>query len=174
MQSDSLGHGLSFRSHPEQVEDNLDTGLTGMAGATTATTAMKPSPVYNTTRGMTNANLQSIHPPTYRETHVNSDLGLNDNTGIQNQRDAMGGHNNDESKTASIGEGSGNTGEKNETSNATPPTKKQKTIARVQFLTLCLTLFLAGWNDGTTGPLLPRIQEVYKVSRFPLSSFYII
>lgn len=44
-----------------------------------------------------------------------------------------------------------------------PITYEQKTVARVQFLTLCWTLFLAGWNDGTTGPLLPRIQEVYHV-----------
>ena len=35
--------------------------------------------------------------------------------------------------------------------------------ARIQFITLCWTLFLAGWNDGTTGPLLPRIQSVYHV-----------
>ncbi|KZT71856.1 MFS general substrate transporter [Daedalea quercina L-15889] len=28
---------------------------------------------------------------------------------------------------------------------------------------MCLALFLAGWNDGTTGPLLPRIQKVYHV-----------
>uniref|UniRef100_A0A8H7XWM1 Major facilitator superfamily (MFS) profile domain-containing protein n=1 Tax=Psilocybe cubensis TaxID=181762 RepID=A0A8H7XWM1_PSICU len=42
-------------------------------------------------------------------------------------------------------------------------TREQKNIALGQFLSLCLTLFLAGWNDGTTGPLLPRIQEVYKV-----------
>ena len=42
-------------------------------------------------------------------------------------------------------------------------TRKQKNKARVQFLALCWTLFLAGWNDGTTGPLLPRIQLVYKV-----------
>ncbi|KAH9478786.1 hypothetical protein JR316_0009247 [Psilocybe cubensis] len=41
-------------------------------------------------------------------------------------------------------------------------TREQKNIALGQFLSLCLTLFLAGWNDGTTGPLLPRIQEVYK------------
>ena len=31
------------------------------------------------------------------------------------------------------------------------------------FATMCGSLFLAGWNDGTTGPLLPRIQEVYHV-----------
>jgi len=43
------------------------------------------------------------------------------------------------------------------------PSKKQVKKARIQFLTLCWTLFLAGWNDGSTGPLLPRIQEVYNV-----------
>ncbi|KAF8903921.1 MFS general substrate transporter [Gymnopilus junonius] len=40
----------------------------------------------------------------------------------------------------------------------------QKILARIQFLSLCWTLFLAGWNDGTTGPLLPRIQDVYHVN----------
>ena len=30
-------------------------------------------------------------------------------------------------------------------------------------MTLCWSLFLAGWNDGSTGPLLPRIQTVYHV-----------
>src|ERR1700691_3014273 len=35
--------------------------------------------------------------------------------------------------------------------------------ARIQFASLCYSLFLAGWNDGTTGPLLPRIREVYHV-----------
>ena len=39
-----------------------------------------------------------------------------------------------------------------------------KRMARIQFITLCWTLFLGGWNDGSTGPLLPRIQEVYHVS----------
>jgi len=34
---------------------------------------------------------------------------------------------------------------------------------RLQFATLCFTLFLAGWNDGSSGPLLPRIQNVYSV-----------
>jgi len=42
-------------------------------------------------------------------------------------------------------------------------TREQKYKAHVQFLALCWTLFLAGWNDGTTGPLLPRIQLVYNV-----------
>ena len=34
----------------------------------------------------------------------------------------------------------------------------------VNFATLCLCIFFEGWNDGTTGPLLPRIQEYYNVS----------
>ncbi|KAF8966641.1 MFS general substrate transporter [Flammula alnicola] len=50
--------------------------------------------------------------------------------------------------------------------NASNPgvTRQQRNLARVQFVALCWTLFLAGWNDGTTGPLLPRIQEVYHVN----------
>lgn len=42
-------------------------------------------------------------------------------------------------------------------------TKRQRLRARVQFATLCWVMYLAGWNDGTTGPLLPRIQKVYNV-----------
>lgn len=40
-------------------------------------------------------------------------------------------------------------------------TKRQRLRARVQFATVCGSMYLAGWNDGTTGPLLPRIQKVY-------------
>ena len=43
--------------------------------------------------------------------------------------------------------------------------KSQKIRGRIQFGVLCWSLFLLGWSDGTTGPLLPRIQEVYHVSR---------
>lgn len=42
-------------------------------------------------------------------------------------------------------------------------TEAQRLRARIQFATLCWTLYLAGWNDGSTGPLLPRIQKVYNV-----------
>ena len=38
--------------------------------------------------------------------------------------------------------------------------------ARIQFAVCCFTLFLAGWNDGTTGPLLPRMQVVYHACKF--------
>jgi fucose permease len=49
------------------------------------------------------------------------------------------------------------------------PSHAQIIKARIQFISLCWTLFLAGWNDASTGPLLPRIQEVYHVS-FSVSS----
>ena len=44
------------------------------------------------------------------------------------------------------------------------PTKKEEGVARAQFLALCLALFVVGWTDGSTGPLLPRIQIFYDVS----------
>jgi len=42
--------------------------------------------------------------------------------------------------------------------------QKHIKLAKLQFLALCWSLFLLGWNDGSTGPLLPRIQAVYDVS----------
>jgi len=49
-------------------------------------------------------------------------------------------------------------------------TKKQKATERVQFAAVCWCLFLAGWNNRSTGPLLSQIQEVYDV----LSSFLVM
>lgn len=37
---------------------------------------------------------------------------------------------------------------------------------RIYLATLCYNLFVAGWNDATLGPLLPRIQEYYHVRRY--------
>ncbi|KAJ3824255.1 MFS general substrate transporter [Lentinula raphanica] len=34
-------------------------------------------------------------------------------------------------------------------------------------------MFLAGWNDGSTGPLLPRIQEVYDVGYIIVSLIFV-
>ena len=45
-----------------------------------------------------------------------------------------------------------------------PRTKTELRNGRIQFATLCWTLFLVGYNDGSTGPLLPRVQSVYHVS----------
>ena len=44
------------------------------------------------------------------------------------------------------------------------PTKQEARTARAQFLSLCWALFVLGWNDGSIGPLLPRIQEFYDVN----------
>lgn len=44
-----------------------------------------------------------------------------------------------------------------------PRTKKQKRAGNIQYLALLFSLFMLGWNDGSTGPLLPRIQAVYGV-----------
>lgn len=36
----------------------------------------------------------------------------------------------------------------------------------MHFAVLCWLFFLSGWNDGSTGPLLPKIQEHYGVGFF--------
>ncbi|KAF8234579.1 MFS general substrate transporter [Tricholoma matsutake] len=57
---------------------------------------------------------------------------------------------------------------------AVSPSRKQVKKARIQFITLCWTLFLAGWNDASTGPLLPRIQEVYHVGFAVVSLIFVV
>ncbi|GJJ15714.1 hypothetical protein Clacol_009992 [Clathrus columnatus] len=42
----------------------------------------------------------------------------------------------------------------------------------IQFAALCIPLFLAGYNDGSTGPLLPTIQKSYHVSFTVLSILF--
>jgi hypothetical protein len=49
---------------------------------------------------------------------------------------------------------------------ATTQTKSQQRKETIQFLALCWSLFLAGWNDGSAGPMIPRLQEVYHVCSF--------
>jgi hypothetical protein len=41
--------------------------------------------------------------------------------------------------------------------------KSLKSRERIQFFALCWSFFLLGWCDSSTGPLLPRIQNVYHV-----------
>ena len=43
------------------------------------------------------------------------------------------------------------------------PTKKQSRLAFLQFLAFCSALFMLGWADGSTGPLLPTINHFYGV-----------
>ncbi|KAF7983221.1 hypothetical protein HWV62_23506 [Athelia sp. TMB] len=52
-------------------------------------------------------------------------------------------------------------------------TKSQRRWTHVQFASCCFALFLAGWNDGTTGPLLPRIQEDYHVNFAVVSLIFV-
>ncbi|KAG2357354.1 MFS general substrate transporter [Suillus spraguei] len=51
--------------------------------------------------------------------------------------------------------------------------KRQRLRARVQFATVCGSMYLIGWNDGTTGPLLPRIQKVYGLNFAVVSLIFV-
>ncbi|KAJ6483841.1 major facilitator superfamily domain-containing protein [Mycena vitilis] len=68
--------------------------------------------------------------------------------------------------------------QKVEDAHALPPTvehsKAHRMQERIQLLTLCLTLFLAGWNDGSVGPLIPRIQAVYHVGYTVVSLIFVL
>jgi hypothetical protein len=43
-------------------------------------------------------------------------------------------------------------------------TPRQKRTSLIQLAALSWCLFNLGWNDGTPGPLLPRMQAVYHAS----------
>ncbi|KAF8524366.1 MFS general substrate transporter [Hysterangium stoloniferum] len=45
-----------------------------------------------------------------------------------------------------------------------PDARYIKHQKRLQYTALCFCLFLAGYNDGTTGPLLPSIQRRYQLN----------
>ncbi|KIJ67634.1 hypothetical protein HYDPIDRAFT_127803 [Hydnomerulius pinastri MD-312] len=45
--------------------------------------------------------------------------------------------------------------------------------ANIQYGALLWCFFLLGWNDGTLGPLLPRIQSVYNVGYIPVSLLFV-
>ncbi|KAJ7826866.1 major facilitator superfamily domain-containing protein [Mycena olivaceomarginata] len=54
-----------------------------------------------------------------------------------------------------------------------PIGKKHEIRETIQLVTLCWTLFVAGWNDGSVGPLIPRIQQVYHVRYTVLSLVFV-
>ncbi|KAJ6588922.1 MFS general substrate transporter [Mycena capillaripes] len=56
---------------------------------------------------------------------------------------------------------------------ALPRSKQHVFRERVQLFALCWCLFLAGWNDGTAGPLIPRIQRVYHVGFAVVSLIFV-
>lgn len=43
----------------------------------------------------------------------------------------------------------------------------------IQTLTLCYSLFVVGWNDGSTGPLIPTYQRIYGVGYTIVSLLFI-
>ncbi|KAF8841279.1 MFS general substrate transporter [Paxillus ammoniavirescens] len=51
--------------------------------------------------------------------------------------------------------------------------KTQKFREQMQFVALCWFIYLEGWNDGSNGPLLPRIQEVYGVGYATVSLIFV-
>ncbi|KAL1729735.1 major facilitator superfamily domain-containing protein [Schizophyllum commune] len=54
-----------------------------------------------------------------------------------------------------------------------PRTREQIRAGHLQFFAACYASMLAGWNDGTTGPLLPRIQQVYGVNYALVSLLFV-
>ncbi|KAI0760123.1 major facilitator superfamily domain-containing protein [Fomes fomentarius] len=44
----------------------------------------------------------------------------------------------------------------------------------IHFFALCWCVFGMGWNDGTTGPMLPRIQEHYHVNFAMVSMIFVL
>ncbi|KAF9552887.1 MFS general substrate transporter, partial [Agrocybe pediades] len=52
-------------------------------------------------------------------------------------------------------------------------TKEQERNSLIHFITLCWCVWLVGWNDGTAGPLLPRLQQQYNIG-FALASLIFV
>ncbi|KAG8857284.1 hypothetical protein FRB91_011510 [Serendipita sp. 411] len=52
-------------------------------------------------------------------------------------------------------------------------TPQMRRREKIMIAAMCFSLFLAGWNDGTTGPLLPRVQKVYGVGFAVVSVIFI-
>ena len=53
-------------------------------------------------------------------------------------------------------------------------TPAHRRIARWQFAAFCFSFFLEGWNDGSTGPLLPTIQAFYGLNYAVVSMVFIL
>jgi fucose permease len=51
--------------------------------------------------------------------------------------------------------------------------RTQKAREKIQFVTLCWFVCLEGWNDGSNGPLLPRLQKVYGVGYAVVSLIFV-
>ena len=53
-------------------------------------------------------------------------------------------------------------------------TQRQIYLSHLQFSAVCLSLFMQGWNDGSTGPLLPRIRQSYNLNYVMVSLIFIL
>ncbi|EIN13104.1 MFS general substrate transporter [Punctularia strigosozonata HHB-11173 SS5] len=51
--------------------------------------------------------------------------------------------------------------------------KKMRRREWMHFAVMCLVMFQNGWNDGSTGPLIPRIQQVYHVDFMIVSLIFV-
>ncbi|KAI0078318.1 MFS general substrate transporter, partial [Panus rudis PR-1116 ss-1] len=67
-------------------------------------------------------------------------------------------------------------GETNSTAPELSPAEKAlyRWKSRLHFAALCWCFFLEGWNDGTTGPLLPRIQAYYGIGFATVSLLFVL
>ncbi|KIY70509.1 MFS general substrate transporter [Cylindrobasidium torrendii FP15055 ss-10] len=66
------------------------------------------------------------------------------------------------------------TSEPREESSVNPALKKkQRRLANIQFAAICFMFFVEGWNDGTTGPLLPTMQEHYNIGFTLVSMLFV-
>ncbi|KAI0265899.1 MFS general substrate transporter [Gloeopeniophorella convolvens] len=54
-----------------------------------------------------------------------------------------------------------------------PASQSIKWRTRLHLATFCLTMFLLGWNDGSLGPLIPRIQSAYHVNFLVVSLIFV-
>ncbi|KAK7681380.1 hypothetical protein QCA50_015472 [Cerrena zonata] len=53
------------------------------------------------------------------------------------------------------------------------PTPQQRWKGRLHFFAVCFCFFLEGWNDSSTGPLLPTIQRSYNVGFSVVSLLFV-
>ncbi|KAF5330048.1 hypothetical protein D9611_010410 [Ephemerocybe angulata] len=53
-------------------------------------------------------------------------------------------------------------------------TRRQTVVSNVQFASACWALFIIGWNDGTTGPLIPRMREEYEIGFTVVSLLFVV
>ncbi|KAJ7578121.1 MFS general substrate transporter [Mycena floridula] len=57
---------------------------------------------------------------------------------------------------------------------STERSKQQRNAAILHMVAVCWCFFLQGWNDGSTGPLLPVIQRVYRVGFTTVSLIFVL